>query len=752
MPLTGDAVVNKEMEQLISLVNSLQAAFAVAGTGRARIDLPQIAVVGGQSSGKSSVLEAVVGKSFLPRGSGIVTRRPLILQLHHSDSSYAEFAHKPGERWYDFDQIRGEIEADTERKCGGNLGVHHEPIVLSVYQPDVLDLTLIDLPGTTKVPVGDQPADIASQIEQMILGFVSKPECIILAVTSANTDLANSDAIALSKRVDPDGTRTIGVLTKLDLMDKGTDARDVLVGASKQVPPLRLGYIGVVNRSQLDINERKTIANAREAEAQFFAAHEAYRDLAERLGTQFLVRRCSSLLGEHIKRALPRIASELDGTTRSTKAELAALGEDELATPAARKGKLVHVVLACAKKFDGLVDGAVALEPAAAGDAARGALAGGARVEATFKALRQALDARTVESAMSFDELFTLVENARGLAPGGWDTDAPLRALIRAGVRSFAEPCVTCVASAHGELVALADDAINRSPHAAAFPALRESLFTKVKVALERRRARAEELTREILDMEAHRLNLLHPDFCGARADGSGAVSRVALIEMFQKRQDTQRRAVAANDDIAIGGANPTFAASATSAGGDEAELNALLGSNRVLTAPESARVKELMQKSKPSGSSPPPLPSRAGGARRSPPPPLPEAESSASGATPGAPARPRRRLSHDQALRTAESGEEDVALLEMLAESYLAIVRKTLADFIPKAVCFRLLAPNDDLSADLIAEADYQEQEKVDELMDADPEVAAKRDALRALLAKLEDAQAAIQKIARGK
>ena len=184
------------------------------------------------------------------------------------------------------------------------------------------------------------------------------------------------------------------------------------------------------------------------------------------------------------------------------------------------------------------------------------------------------------------------------------------------------------------------------------------------------------------------------------------------------------------------------------------AELNALLGSNRVLTAPESARVKELMQKSKPGGGSPPPLPSRAAGARRSPPPPLPDAEPSSSGgaAAREAPARPRRRLSHDQALRTAESGEEDVALLEMLAESYLAIVRKTLADFIPKAVCFRLLAPNDDLSADLIAEADYQEQGKVDELMDADPEVAAKRDALRALLAKLEDAQAAIAKIARGK
>jgi len=110
------------------------------------------------------------------------------------------------------------------------------------HQPKltVLNLTLIDLPGLTKVPVGDQPADIEQQIRDMILTFVTKENCLILAVTSANTDLATSDALKLAKEVDPSGLRTIGVLTKLDLMDEGTDARDVL---ENRFLPLRRGEI-----------------------------------------------------------------------------------------------------------------------------------------------------------------------------------------------------------------------------------------------------------------------------------------------------------------------------------------------------------------------------------------------------------------------------------------------------------------------------------------------------------------------------
>ena len=69
----------------------------------------------------------------------------------------------------------------------------------------VLNLTLIDLPGMTKVPVGDQPADIEHMIRSMLLEFISKESCLILAVSPANSDLANSDALKIAKEVDPQG-------------------------------------------------------------------------------------------------------------------------------------------------------------------------------------------------------------------------------------------------------------------------------------------------------------------------------------------------------------------------------------------------------------------------------------------------------------------------------------------------------------------------------------------------------------------
>ena len=117
------------------------------------------------------------------------------------------------------------------------------------------------------MPVGDQPQDIEAQIRDMLLQFITKETCLILAVTPANTDLATSDALQLAKSVDPDGLRTIGVLTKLDLMDEGTDARDIL---ENKVLPLRRGYVGVVNRSQKDIDGRKDIKAAMAAERKFF--------------------------------------------------------------------------------------------------------------------------------------------------------------------------------------------------------------------------------------------------------------------------------------------------------------------------------------------------------------------------------------------------------------------------------------------------------------------------------------------------
>lgn len=141
--------------ELIPLLSRLQEVFALSGTSP--LALPQIVVIGGQSSGKSSVLEALVGRDFLPRGVGIVTRRPLILQLTPRTPSdpesqdWAEFAHAPGKRFKDFDLVRAEIERETVRVCGTNGGVSPLPILLRIHVEGALPLTLVDTPGMARV-------------------------------------------------------------------------------------------------------------------------------------------------------------------------------------------------------------------------------------------------------------------------------------------------------------------------------------------------------------------------------------------------------------------------------------------------------------------------------------------------------------------------------------------------------------------------------------------------------------------------
>jgi GTP-binding protein EngB required for normal cell division len=237
----------------VPLVNKLQNALNQI-KAKNSIDLPQLVVVGAQSAGKSSVLESIVGKDFLPRGNGIVTRCPLILQLRRLEPKakqqqpieYAEFLHKAGTQFTDFNKVRAEIQNETNRLAGKDKGVTDQPISLIIYSENLIDLTLVDLPGLTKVPIKDQAKDIEAQIKRLILKYIRPDNALILALTPANTDLANSDALQLAREVDPKGDRTIGVITKIDLMDEGTDAIEILQG---KLYPLKLGYFGVKCRS-----------------------------------------------------------------------------------------------------------------------------------------------------------------------------------------------------------------------------------------------------------------------------------------------------------------------------------------------------------------------------------------------------------------------------------------------------------------------------------------------------------------------
>ena len=325
------------MESLIPVINKLQDVFNTVGADA--IQLPQIVIVGSQSSGKSSVIESLVGRSILPRGTGIVTRfelccaaglhrttlyrRPLILQLvytpmddrvHRSaergtidKEEWVEFLHTKDKVYTDWDEVRKEIEKETDRVAGDNKGICPDPISLKFYSTAVLSLTMVDLPGLTKVAVGEQPEDIEKQIKALILKFIENPNSIILAVSPANMDMATSESLKIARDIDPDGRRTLAVITKLDLMDAGTDAIDTLCG---RVIPVKLGIIGVINRSQQDIIDKKDIKDAIKDEASFL--QRKYPTLATRNGTPYLAKTLNRLLMHHIRDCLPELKTRVN--------------------------------------------------------------------------------------------------------------------------------------------------------------------------------------------------------------------------------------------------------------------------------------------------------------------------------------------------------------------------------------------------------------------------------------------------------
>ncbi|XP_060870369.1 dynamin-1-like protein [Metopolophium dirhodum] len=323
------------MESLIQTINKLQDVFAVVKEHS--IDLPQIVVVGSQSSGKSSVLESLVGRSFLPRGTGIVTRAPLILQMikynnedkksmlnitnNKNITEWACFSHIENTVFHDFDEVREEIEKQTDILAGENKGITHKPIVLKVYT-SLYTLTFVDLPGITKLPVGNQPADIEEQIQELIIKYVRQPNAIILAMVTANTDPATSESLKIAKQWDPEGTRTIAVVTKLDIIDKGTksDKADLLCG---KIIPVKLGIIGVVNRSQKDIDENKTLEETLKNETEFFRTN--YPEICKMHGNKVLANTLQDILIKHIKKTIPTLYKNLQDIKTKLESELKTL-------------------------------------------------------------------------------------------------------------------------------------------------------------------------------------------------------------------------------------------------------------------------------------------------------------------------------------------------------------------------------------------------------------------------------------------
>lgn len=546
-------------EELLNIVNRLQD-LVFNTIGNDSLDLPQIVVVGSQSAGKSSVLENIVGRDFLPRGNGIVTRRPLILQLinlpsdrdedeeeevhvpHTSTNTaeqqeWGEFLHVPGRKFYDFAEIRREIENETARIAGNNKGINRQPINLKIFSPHVLSLTLVDLPGLTKVPIGDQPTDIEKQTRNLITEYIAKPNSVILAVSPANVDLVNSEALKLARHVDPMGKRTIGVLTKLDLMDHGTNAMDILSG---RVYPLKLGFIGIVNRSQQDIQGNKSLVDALGSERDFFRQHPAYRNMANRCGTQFLAKSLNQTLMAHIRERLPDIKARLNTLMGQTQQELASYGDVTFTGKEHRGSLILQLMTRFASSFIASIDGTST-------EISTKELCGGARIYYIFNSVfGNSLEQVDPTANLSVLDIRTAIRNSTGPRASLFVPELAFDLLVKPQIKLLEIPSQRCVELVYEELIKICHTC--GSTELTRYPRLQGKLIEVVSDLLREQLGPCSTYVASLIDIQRAYINTNHPNFLGAAAAMSSVISdkeqreKKIAMEQEQKRRAQRRK------------------------------------------------------------------------------------------------------------------------------------------------------------------------------------------------------------------
>lgn len=298
-----EATFQEEIRPMLDAVDKIRAQ----GVTEENIQLPTIVVVGDQSSGKSSVLESLAGIT-LPRGQGIATRVPLILRMQSCISKEEaiirmDYGDVKDQVIHSEEDIEAAINSATTVLAGTNKDVKDTPISLHIRKPHAPDLTMVDLPGITRVPVHGQPENIYEQIQAMIMRYITPEESIILNVLSATVDFPTCESIRMSQQVDKDGKRTLAVVTKVDKAPEG-----LLEKVTTDAVNIGLGYVCVRNRTDMD----DTIAVARLREKMLFESHPALQDLDRNMvGIPALARKLTKIQSDMVKGCLPGIQKQM---------------------------------------------------------------------------------------------------------------------------------------------------------------------------------------------------------------------------------------------------------------------------------------------------------------------------------------------------------------------------------------------------------------------------------------------------------
>lgn len=328
-------------KDILKIGNILHSIFI----NRDNIDIPKLVVVGSQSSGKSSILNSILGLDILPTGSDMVTRGPLELELIQSKKdTKACFGEYIDGNWLNLNEItldlpepsdsqkneiNSMIQQLTNQYAGNEMNITTSPIYLRIYSPNIPNLSLVDLPGITMVACTDrgQPKDIKERIQNLIKSYIQNPQSIIMAVMPARTDIEADIALDIIKEYDPRGSRTVGVLTKLDLMNDGTDITNLLNNKISRDLQLNYGYYGIKNRNKLELKTMNVLEGL-QAEQLFFNNHHIYSNkrYRENMGIPALCKNLSTILVKALKKSLPSISEKINSELETKRHELDNLG------------------------------------------------------------------------------------------------------------------------------------------------------------------------------------------------------------------------------------------------------------------------------------------------------------------------------------------------------------------------------------------------------------------------------------------
>lgn len=346
----------------------------------------------------------------------------------------------------------------------------------------------------------------------------------------------NSEALKLARHVDPLGRRTIGVLTKVDLMDHGTNALDILSG---RVYPLKLGFIGVVNRSQQDIQGNKPMEEALKAESDFFRHHPAYRNIASRCGTHYLAKTLNTTLMAHIRERMPDIKARLNTLMGQTQQELASYGDMHFSGKEHRGSLILQQMTRFATSFISSIDGTST-------EISTKELCGGARIYYIFNSVfGMSLESIDPTSNLSALDIRTAIRNSTGPRPSLFVPEMAFDLLVKPQIKLLEIPSQRCVELVYEELIKICHTC--GSTELSRFPRLQAKLIEVVSDLLRERLGPTSSYVESLISIQRAYINTNHPNFLGAAAAMSNVVSnkqereRKRLIQEERERREKRR-------------------------------------------------------------------------------------------------------------------------------------------------------------------------------------------------------------------